>query len=171
MLLSPVFQKNLVAVAVNEPHCFKKWSVSLMLVSLSKFITSSHFTYYRGENLEVRSLIPKETRIMALTATATVKTRHAICKTLGMSDPVVIADFPNKPNIKYTVYLNPGTVLEEIFASVVKELQLYRIYTEWVIIFCCVMFLTIMGLPRGRDFILTYVLKCIHVHHYMYLYT
>ena len=77
--------------------------------------------YYRGESFrkefanlgEVRSLIPKEVRIMALTATATVKTHCTICKTLGMSEPVVMADSPNKANIKYSVHLNPGT-LEEI---------------------------------------------------------
>ena len=83
---------------------------------------------------EVRSLIPKEVRIMALTATATVKTCCTICKTLGMSEPVVVADSPNKANIKYMVHLNPG-ILEETFASVVEELRLYRIYTERVIIF------------------------------------
>ena len=31
-----------------------------------------------------------------------------------------------------------------------------------------VMFLAIVGSPRRRDFLLTYVLKCIHVHHYLY---
>lgn len=98
---------------------------------------------YRGESFrkefsnlgEVRSLIPQKARVMALTATATVKTRRAICKTLGMSNPVVVADSPNKPNIKYIVHLHPGT-LEETFASVVEELRLYRRYTERVIIFC-----------------------------------
>ena len=47
---------------------------------------------------------------MALTATATVQTHTTICKVLGMSDPVVIVESLNKPNIRYIVQLNPGTL-------------------------------------------------------------
>ena len=36
---------------------------------------------------EVRSLIPEDVRVVALTATATVHTRKAVCKLLGMVDP------------------------------------------------------------------------------------
>ena len=65
---------------------------------------------------EVRSLIPENVRMLALTATATIETRRAIhvCKTLGMLNPVVVAESPNKPNIKYVVINKPGT-LEETF--------------------------------------------------------
>lgn len=52
---------------------------------------------------------------MALRATATLQTRKAVCKTLGMVNPAVIAESPNKENIKYIVHHNPGT-LEETFA-------------------------------------------------------
>ena len=51
---------------------------------------------------------------MALTATATVQTRTTICKVLGMSDPVVIVESPNKPNIRYIVQLNLGTLEEAL---------------------------------------------------------
>ena len=72
---------------------------------------------------------------MALTAAATVQTCTTICKVLGMSNPVVIVESPNKPNIKDVFQLNPGT-LEEAFASLAKEVQCSRQHTEKTIIFC-----------------------------------
>lgn len=84
---------------------------------------------------EVRSLIPDSVHLMALTATATVKTRNAICKTLGLVKPVIIAVSPNKPNIKYIVRADPGT-LEEGLAYLVEEIKRYRHLTDRTIIFC-----------------------------------
>ena len=72
---------------------------------------------------------------MVLTATATVQTRKAVCKTLGMVNPAVIAESPNKENIKYIVHNNPGT-LEETFAPLVEELLRCRITTDRTIVFC-----------------------------------
>ena len=97
----------------------------------------------RGENFrkeffnlgEVRSLIPTDVNIMALTATATVQTRKAICKTLGMVAPILVVESPNKPHIKYSIVLNPGT-LEETFAPLVEELRHCRQLTDRVIVFC-----------------------------------
>ena len=73
--------------------------------------------------------------MMALTATATVTTRKAICKTLGMLDSVVVAESPNKPNIKYSVQHNPGT-LEETFAPLVEKIRSHRQSLPRSIIFC-----------------------------------
>ena len=84
---------------------------------------------------EVRSLLPNGVHLMALTATATKQTREDICRTLGMINPVVIADSPNKPNIKYSVVRNPGT-LEETFESLIEEVRKNRQLTERTIIFC-----------------------------------
>ena len=72
---------------------------------------------------------------MALTATATVQTRKAVCKTLGMVNPAVVAESPNKENIKYIVHYNPGTV-EETFVPLVEELLRCRSTTDRVIVFC-----------------------------------
>ena len=83
----------------------------------------------------MRSLLPNGVHLMALTATATKQTREDICRTLGMKNPVVIADSPNKPNIKYSVVRNPGT-LEETFESLIEEVRKNRQLTERTIIFC-----------------------------------
>ena len=72
---------------------------------------------------------------MALTATATVATRKAICKILGLVKPVVISESPHKPNIKYTVIVGPPP-LEETFAPLVEEVKRCRESTDRTIIFC-----------------------------------
>ena len=63
---------------------------------------------YRGETFRVafsqlgtlRSVLPQKVNVMALTATATTKTRKIICRTLGMDNPVYVVDIPDRPNIK-----------------------------------------------------------------------
>ena len=72
---------------------------------------------------------------MALTATATKETRKAICKTLGLSNPIVVAEAPDKPNIKYTVYQQAGT-LEETFAPYIEEIRRCQTTMDRLIIFC-----------------------------------
>ena len=59
-------------------------------------------------------------RVMALTATATA--RKPICKLLGMTDPVIVTEYPSKTNNEYLVKRNPGT-LKETFASLVEEVR------------------------------------------------
>ena len=112
-----------------------------MCVLVFKFCPLSFF--FRGESFrrefsnigEVRSLVPQKVRFMALTATATVNTQKAICKTLGMKNAAVIRDSPNKPNVKYLVCAHPGT-LEETFSPLVEELRRCRACMERVIVFC-----------------------------------
>ena len=45
---------------------------------------------------EMRTLIPKDIHIMALTETAKRSLTRAVCKTLGMDNPVVVAVSPDK---------------------------------------------------------------------------
>ena len=71
---------------------------------------------------DVRSLIQKTVHVMALTATTTTTTHHEMIKTLGMVRPVVVAVTPNKPNMKYMVKGNQGSV-EENFEGLVEELR------------------------------------------------
>ncbi len=107
------------------------------------FMTVQHSSHHRGESFrkefanlgDIRSLVPETVRIMALTATATKFTRCSVSKTLGMVRPVTVAVSPNKPNIKYVVKGNPGT-LEETFAPLVEELRRKRTSTDRTIIFC-----------------------------------
>lgn len=72
---------------------------------------------------------------MALTATATTQKRKAICKILGMTNSVIVAESPNKPNIKYILKRHRGT-LEETFAPLVEEIRRCRQTTDKEIVFC-----------------------------------
>ena len=69
------------------------------------------FTSCRGDDFrvefswlaEVRSLIPKDVNIMALTVTAIRSLRGAVCKTLEMDNPVVVTISPDKTNMVFSV--------------------------------------------------------------------
>ena len=78
----------------------------------------------------MRSLIPSDVQVLALTATATVITRKNI---LGMTSPAVVVESPNKPNITYAVQQNPGT-LEETFAPLVEDSKRFRHNTDRTIV-------------------------------------
>ena len=52
---------------------------------------------------ELRSLLCDEVFLMTLTSTATREYRRYICGVLGMSKVAVIAESPNKPNLRYSV--------------------------------------------------------------------
>ncbi len=74
---------------------------SLVAGLCTKYCVAGFF--FRGETFrrefanlgELRSLIPVSVRVVALSATATVDTRKAICTTLGMVNTVVVAESPN----------------------------------------------------------------------------
>ena len=97
---------------------------------------------YRGETFrkefskigEVRSIIPEQVNVMALTATATKPTRKYVCQRLGMSAPVVIAKSPNKANIKLIVHMKEGSIAE-MMAALADEIIEKRRDMPRVIIF------------------------------------
>ena len=60
MLLTSVYQENLVALAVDEAHCVKSWG--------------DQFRKSLAQIGDLRSLLPKGVNILALTATATKET-------------------------------------------------------------------------------------------------
>lgn len=57
-----------------------------------------HFRVEFSKLGEVRSLIPSQVNLMAMTATATMDTRRKIIGILGMTNPAVVAESPDKPN-------------------------------------------------------------------------
>ena len=80
--------------------------------------------YFRQEfrNLgEVRSLIPSNIHIMAMTATATTTTRNQVIAILGLVNPVVVAVSPDKSNISYA--LRQKVNIEVVFAPLVVKLS------------------------------------------------
>ena len=72
---------------------------------------------------------------MALTATATIKSRKEICHALGMNNPVIVAQSPNKSNIIYSV-CKKGNDMEETFAPLLEELRNKRNLMDRTLIFC-----------------------------------
>ena len=86
------------------------------------------FTSWRA-----RGYFSPNSKSMALTATATKKTRKEICKCLGMTDPVMVVKSPEKPNLVHSVCEKHG-VIEEAFIPIVEELQWKRTKIN---VFCC----------------------------------
>ena len=90
MLFTQAYMTNLVAVVVDEAHCVKTWS--------------DKFRRAFSKLGELRSTIPPNVNILALTATATEKTFHIITDRLSMKNPEVISCSPFRNNIiSYTV--------------------------------------------------------------------
>lgn len=83
---------------------------------------------------EVRSLIPAKINVMALTATATIKSRNKIIAILGMCKPVVISESPDKSNLIYRV--KERTAVDQVFTPVVEKLKKERTRMPRIIIFC-----------------------------------
>ena len=71
---------------------------------------------------------------MALTATATIKSRETIIESLGMVTPYIISFLPDKPNIVYHVKLK--TTLDNAFNHILDQIRTNGVTTPKVIIFC-----------------------------------
>lgn len=52
---------------------------------------------------EIRSILPSNTPVMALTATAVRRTKDIIVKSLAMKHPITITASPSKRNVSYLV--------------------------------------------------------------------
>lgn len=105
MLLSPVYKSNTVALVVDEAHCVKNWG--------------DQFRQTFAKIGDLRSLLPLEVKILALTATATMET-YGVAKTrLEMVEPVLISMSPERTNIYYCVC--PPIEIEHFVDSLVGE--------------------------------------------------
>ena len=60
---------------------------------------------------EIRSLLPKNTNVMALTATANINTRKVVIRSLEMQSCYLMMKNPNQLNIKYSVLTKPSNPL------------------------------------------------------------
>lgn len=101
-----------------------------------------HIYAYRGSTFrpillkvgELRSLMPENVKVMALTATATHSLRLELLKLIGMRDPVTVLLPPCKCNLSYEVL--PYHSIEENFTPMVKELQEMRTAYPRTIVYC-----------------------------------
>ena len=86
-------------------------------------VTICSFAFCRGNDFrkkfsklgDLRGFFPTKLNFMALTATASEKTRKEVIRLLGMVRPFVIVKSPDKPNIVYHVY-EKEKELEDLFA-------------------------------------------------------
>jgi superfamily II DNA helicase RecQ len=83
---------------VDEAHCVKTWG--------EKFRTAF------GKIGDLRSVIPKDVNILALTATATMETYNIVSQKLCMVNPRLVALPPSRDNILYEV--KEGTNIEQL---------------------------------------------------------
>jgi len=101
-------------IAIDEAHCISEWG---------------HDFRPEYRNLkQLRTLFPG-TPVMALTATATNRTREDIVKQLGLDNPKMFISTFNRPNLTFTVRRKRGTI---------KKLMglLHKYKDESVIIYC-----------------------------------
>ena len=85
MLQSPVYKSNIAALVVDEAHCVKTWG--------------DQFRRTFAQIGDLRSLLPKEVKILALTATTIMDTYSVVKTRLGMVEPILISMPPERQNI------------------------------------------------------------------------
>ena len=105
MLLSPIYQENLVALTVDEAHCVKSWG--------------DQFRKSLARIGDLRSLLPKGVNILALTATATKETLGVVIERLSMHNITVVAMPPCQDNIYYKI--KSGSDIQDFTDEIVKE--------------------------------------------------
>ena len=103
----------------------------------SKSQTAVAFRRWFYKLSELRSLVTKKTTFIAVTATATRKTRDIICNVLRLDDFVDITQSPNKANIAFAIqYMNKQIPLIDHFKWLLLELKEKKRYTGRTIIYC-----------------------------------
>jgi len=127
MLSGNVYRKNLRLVCVDEAHCISHWGFS------SKKGERAFRIWFSRIN-EIRSLV-KSVPLLALTATATKKTRECITKTLEMDNAVLFTTIPNRENIGYCVQLT-ACEARKTFKDIIEELKVNKKKCQRVIIYC-----------------------------------
>ena len=128
-LESEIYQESLIGVAVDEVHCVTEWGTS------SNNKNRSAFRVWYSRLNEIKSLV--DVPFIALTATATQKTKDKIFDLLELRNPKQIAESPNKRNVRYTVQkLDKSLPIVENFRCLVNELKLKGKGTTRSIIYC-----------------------------------
>ncbi len=84
---------------------------------------------------EIRSLLPEEVPLMALTATASRTLQQKVASILGMNKPAVIAVSSCKANLMYAI-ANPFISITKTFQPLLTRLQMERVTMPRVIIYC-----------------------------------
>ena len=131
MLENKVYQERLIGIVVDEAHCIVDWGTS----SSNKKSTAFRIWYSRLN--ELKSLVGKNVKFLALTATATKKTKRRIFEMLELDNPFEIVDDPNRPNITFVVQKMDNSIkLADHSLFLIDELKQKRRETTRTIIYC-----------------------------------
>lgn len=102
--------------------------------------SSQQFAAFResyGRIAELRSIIPRNVPLIALTATASLQVREEIVESLGMCAPIMILESPEKLNIRYshveTSFREDNPAIFKCFAD---KLEILGQNVPRTIIFC-----------------------------------
>lgn len=106
----------------------------------------------------VRSLIPEELNIMALTATATKSLQRTVIRILGMYNPLIVAVSLDKTNINFSV--SPFESMQTAFQPIMAKIKKCCLNMERTLIF-----LRNKKLMRGS----IYFSRCFWVSNLLYL--
>ena len=109
MFMSPQYKDTLVTLAADEAHCVHTWG--------------NEFRMTFALIGELRSVLPRSTSIVALTATATSDTENGF-RELSMVNPIIVALLSYRENIFYRV--NCRTDMETFPTSLFSELKRKR---------------------------------------------
>lgn len=83
---------------------------------------------------EIRSLLPADVKVLAMTATATKTLRKKVGEVIGLVDPLIIAVSPCKPNIIYM--MASFTSITETFTPILQKLIEQRTSFPRTIVYC-----------------------------------
>ena len=120
MLLTESYQKNLVALAVDEAHCVKSWG--------------DQFRRAFARIGDLRSLIPKTVNVLALTATATTETLSVVVERLSMHNVIIVAMPPSRDNIMYKIKPRDSSNVHAFTDEIVEKISSTRLdYPKTVI--------------------------------------
>ena len=123
-------------IAVDEAHCISHWGFSPRK-------GEKIFRVWFSRINELRSIVPGGVPLLVLTATATKRTRERVMHALEMKNATIIKDFPDKPNITYSVQI-VGTKTLETFHSLIAEVEQQGAACDLVIIYCQTIKITTM---------------------------
>ena len=100
----------------------------------SHFCRGDSFRTTFAELGQLRSIVPENVHVMALTATATKDTLEVVISRLSLKNPVIIGLPPNRDNTMFRIKSLP--TLEKFCMTLASDLQIHRTNFPKTIIFC-----------------------------------
>ena len=113
MLLLQIYQSDLVALAIDKAHCVKSWG--------------DQFRKSFARIGDLRSLIPKNVNVLALTTTATTQSLSLVIERLSIHNVSVVAVSPSRDNIMYKVMPKANSNINAFIDEIVEEISSARL--------------------------------------------